>query len=158
MSVISKPDFSMVRKNIETALRLLYKNDHLLITNITEERSITHKFAEYIQKSFSEWHVDCEYNRLGLNRPKAILTQNSSFPDIIIHLRNTNDNLLVVEAKSIHSNNLKDTHDKDKIRAYIEDTNYQYSFGLWICFHDELSETQLDWYENHNGVCREVSL
>ena len=31
------------------------------------ERSLTHKLAEYLQCEFPDWHVDCEYNRHGLD-------------------------------------------------------------------------------------------
>lgn len=157
MSNIPKPDFTAVLHNIETALQLLYKHDRFLITNNTEERAITHKFAEYIQGLFPEWHVDCEYNRRGQSMPKSILGQHTTYPDIIIHLRNTNDNLLVVEAKSIHSDDHCDQNDKGKIKSFIEEGKYQYRFGLWICFHDDLNNTRLDWYRNDNGTCREVS-
>jgi hypothetical protein len=124
------PDFRMVETNINAAMHLLYRGDH--------------------------WHVDCEYNRRGLNRPKAILNQNTSYPDIIIHKRNTKANLLVVETKSIHSTDHSDIHDKEKIKAYIEDPDYQYRFGLWICFFDELSNVVMNWFENRDGRRREV--
>ena len=150
------PDFRMVETNINAAMHLLYRKDHFLITNSTSERSITHKLAEYIQQLFPHWHVDCEYNRRGLNRPKAILNQDTSYPDIIIHKRNTKTNLLVIEAKSIHSDDHSDTHDKEKIKAYIEDPEYQYRFGLWICFYDELSSVVMSWFENRDGRCSEV--
>lgn len=151
------PDFRMVETNINDALNLLYRNDRLLITNSTSERSITHKLAAYIQQLFPQWHVDCEYNRRGLRRPKDILDQDTSYPDIIIHQRNTTTNLLVIEAKSIYSADHTDTHDKKKIKAYIEDPEYQYRFGLWICFYDEISSVVTDWFENRDGRCREVA-
>lgn len=158
MSCLPKPTFNQVRRSIEKSLYLLYRNDHFLITNGTEERTITHKLAEYIQQQFLEWHVDCEYNRLGQGLPKAILSQNTSYPDIIIHHRNTRENLLVVEAKSIHSRDHSDVHDKKKIKAYIEDQDYRYQFGLWVCFYDDLAESRLCWFENNDGGCHGVFL
>jgi len=157
MSSISRPSFDEVRRKIETALQILYKNDHFLITNCTHERAITHKLAEHIQRLFPEWHVDCEYNRLGEELPKAIPSQDESYPDVIIHHRNTRDNILIIEAKSIHSNDRNDRHDKIKIKAYIEDSDYRYQFGLWICFYDDPAETKLDWFENQAGICCGVS-
>lgn len=35
------------------------------------ERSMTHKFAEHLQKYFPGWNVDCEYNRNGVS-PKLL--------------------------------------------------------------------------------------
>jgi len=158
MSHLPKLSFSRVHSRIEKALLLLYKNDHFLITNCTAERSITHKLAEYIQQFFPEWNVDCEYNRRGENRPKAIPSQETSYPDIIIHHRNTKHNLLIIEAKSIHSRKHDSVQDKEKIKAYVEDPDYQYRFGLWILFYDDLAQTRLDWFENHNGSCQEADL
>jgi hypothetical protein len=157
MSRLSKPGITRVRRNVEKALYLLYRNDHFLIINGTQERSITHKLAEYIQQQFPGWHVDCEYNRRGQRLPKAILSQDTSYPDIIVHHRNTRENLLVIEAKSIHSQDHSDAHDKKKVKAYIEDSDYQYQFGLWVCFYDDPAESQLDWFENLDGDCCEVS-
>jgi len=154
---ILRPDFQLIRSNIESALSLLYENDLDLITNNTSERAITHKLAGYIEPKFIGWNVDCEYNQVGEHLPKSILNQKTSFPDIIIHQRQQRDNLLVIEAKNIHSEDHSDKHDKDKIRAYIKDERYQYQFGLWICFFDKLSETRRDWFENKNGVCHKVT-
>jgi hypothetical protein len=153
---IRYPDVHTVTTKIGEALHLLYRNDQLLITNKASERSITHKLAEYIKPLFSEWHVDCEYNRLGFGLPKSLPDQATSYPDIIIHQRTAKANLLVIEAKSIHSHNNTGTDDRKKIKAYIEDSRYQYRFGLWICFYDELANVVMKWFENKNGHCCEV--
>lgn len=153
MGNISIPSFDEVQRTIEKALRLLYKNDLFLITNTTNERSITHKFAEYIQFLFPEWNVDCEYNRKGEGESKEIDGQKTSYPDIIVHLRNTKHNLLIIEAKTNHAQNYSNISDEEKIKKYIEDKKYGYRFGLWICFYDELEETKMDWFKNKNGKC-----
>ena len=85
MSDIFQPEFDIVRYKVELSLHHLYKNDHFLIMNSTNERSITHKLAEYLQRLFPEWHVDCEYNRRGENHSKDLPAQETSYPDIIIH-------------------------------------------------------------------------
>ena len=156
MSNEFQPEFEIIKHKVELALHHLYRNDHFLITNSTNERSITHKFSEYLQQLFSEWHVDCEYNRRGENHPKDLPDQETSYPDIIIHKRNTIDNLLIIEAKSIHSQNHSDEADKRKIFSFIQDERYAYCYGLWICFFDEISESQLDWFQNIEGSCCEV--
>ena len=153
---IFQPEFEEVRHKVELALHLFYKNDHFLITNTTNERSMTHKFAEYIYHYFPEWHVDCEYNRRGEDHPKDLQQQDTSYPDIIIHKRNTRENLLIIEAKSIHSQDHSDKTDKEKIVSFIDDNRYSYRFGLWICFYNELSESILDWFQNIDGHCHEV--
>lgn len=156
MNKVIYPDFTTVKTRVKEALQTLYKNDLFLITNATNEKTITHKLAEYIQPLFPEWNVDCEYNRKGERRPKSTLTKHTSYPDIIIHHRNTKDNLLVIEAKTIHSRNHKDTADKIKIKAYIKEPDYHYQFGLWICFYDDINDVKLDWFKNEYGNCIEV--
>jgi hypothetical protein len=58
-------------RKIEIGLELLFMSDWYLLKNNINERSITHKLAEHLQKSFIEWNVDCEFNR-NLNRPKIV--------------------------------------------------------------------------------------
>ena len=158
MNKINNLSFKEVKHRVENALNLLYEKDLFLITNGTNERTITHKLAGYLQLFFPEWYVDCEYNRRGENLPKALPQQDTSYPDIIIHRRNTRENLLIIEAKSIHSQDHTDLTDKIKIKAFIEDERYLYSFGLWICFHDELSHSRLDWFTNVNGRCGQLNI
>ena len=107
MKCIEKP----IKEKIERAIRMLLKNDLFLLMNNLEELTISHKLAEYLQQEFPDWHVDVEYNR---NKEQLKRLEEELFrPDIIVHIRNTNNNLLAVEIKK--SNNLKTLHvDKDR--------------------------------------------
>lgn len=79
----------------------------------TNERSLTHKLAEYLQLEFPEWNVDCEYNRNEVDTKKLDSFKRnissddtnavSVYPDIIIHHRGTKNNLIVIEAKKTSS-------------------------------------------------------
>ena len=59
---------------IKCCLQKLRKLDKDLLDINVNERTITHKLAEYLQKHFPEFNVDCEYNRylkiINLNHPK----------------------------------------------------------------------------------------
>jgi hypothetical protein len=127
-------------KNVEIALEMLGKNDRFLFEGDASERSITHKLAEYLQKQFPDWNVDCEYNRKGLN-PKSLRgikecagheDSDLVYPDIIVHLRNENSNLLVIEVKK---KLLSPKCDYKKLELFT-DTNgdYGYRLGLFIEF------------------------
>lgn len=117
--------------------RLILKDDHLFKVD-ANERSITHKLAEYIQSGFPGWHVDCEYNRNGtdtkrLDTFKKTIESNdtnavSVYPDIIIHHRDTKDNLVVIEAKK--SSNTGEDFDKEKLRAYKNDLGYMFAYKI----------------------------
>ena len=93
-----------IKKIIEDSLEDFFIKDQDLIEVNANERSISHKIAEYIQKRVPEWNVDCEYNRSvdyqdgGKDIPKRLQslvrniktndTEGSTvFPDIIIHKR-----------------------------------------------------------------------
>jgi len=52
-----------VKERAITAIDRLLKNDLLLLQNDVNERSVSHKLAEYLQIVFQNLHVDCEHNR-----------------------------------------------------------------------------------------------
>ena len=54
-------DFKEVENNLEIALNLLREKDSFLLQNNVSERSIAHKFAQYLTPLFPEHDVDCEY-------------------------------------------------------------------------------------------------
>jgi hypothetical protein len=168
MSNILMPSFDEVRHKIEKALRLLYKNDLFLITNTTNERSITHKLAEYIQILFPEWHVDCEYNRKGedIKRLYSIdecseqRKTNRIIPDIIIHHRCMHNNLLVIETKVKNKSDNDDICDRKKLQLLTQkDGEYGYEWGLYIQFHhneeNKIKKT-LTWYANGDQLNENV--
>ncbi len=157
VSTVLISSFEELNDKIKQVLIWLYKNEHFLITNTANEGSITHKFAEYIQFRFPEWNVDCEYNRRGEDVPEDLPNQDTSYSDVIIHLRNTQYNLVVIEAKRVRTKNSTNyeinEHDKSKIKTYVESPDYHYQFGLWIYFHRKIEEAKLCWFVSQNGKC-----
>lgn len=127
-----------VRCRLYAAYESLVEHDQTLLELDVNERSITHKLAEYLQTRFPEWNVDCEYNR---NReiPKRLThirdmvpaddtSGRTVFPDIIVHHRGKADNLLVIEAKK---NSTSDgSADEEKLKAYLAEHNYQFAFTV----------------------------
>jgi hypothetical protein len=45
--------------------------DSYLLEVDANERSMSHRFGMFLQSQLPEWHVDCEYNRDGVD-PKRI--------------------------------------------------------------------------------------
>src|SRR5271156_1841591 len=103
-----------IESKLRRAIRTLLREDGWLLRYDANERSITHKLAEYLQKEFRDWHVDCEYNldghddskKLDLPPKRNISSADTEartvFPDIIVHCRGKHAkrlNLLVLEAK-----------------------------------------------------------
>ncbi|MGC9972491.1 MAG: hypothetical protein ABSE56_18055 [Bryobacteraceae bacterium] len=116
--------------------------DRDLLAVNANERSMTHKFAEHLQREFPGWNVDCEYNRNG-EFPKVLRCRlnervspddeygHTVFPDIIVHRRRVRKSLLVLEAKTSGNS---DERDREKLEAFKTDENYTYSFAALLHF------------------------
>jgi hypothetical protein len=104
--------YQKIEKILKDAIDIFLKKDIGLLSIEVNERSLTHKFAEYLQQVIgNSWNVDCEYNRYG-NETKTIdnvkdivghktetddTKSKTIYPDIIIHKRGTaGHNLLVI--------------------------------------------------------------
>jgi len=137
-------DQRVINEGVQRAADILLKHDSLLLELDVNERSITHKFAEYLQAEFPEWHVDCEYNRRE-NLPKVLqvaaaepvraddTNAKTVYPDIIVHHRNTGENLLVIEIKK-SSNPDPGAWDRKKLEAFKEDDDYKYLYAIFLKF------------------------
>jgi len=141
-----------VREGLERSLKRLTTEDEYLFRVNVNERTLTHKLAEYLQCHFGGWNVDCEYNRNGVDPKKLLNLSNcrpetddedgcTVFPDIIVHKRGRSEdgeparNLLVIEAKK-SSNRTDPKKDYDKLRLYKQELRYQHSafvvFGVGL--------------------------
>lgn len=127
-----------VRARIEAAYADLLEQDAHLLEVDANERSITHKLAEYLQHRFPDWHIDCEYNRNGDLPKKLAMTVESIhtddaegktvYPDIVVHHRGSTENLLVIEAKK--STTSSSGRDADKLEAYKSEHGYRFAFAI----------------------------
>lgn len=140
-----------VKRKVRTAIELLIKKDAPLLKIDINERSITHKLALYLQDSFKGWDVDCEYNRNRYDTKRLSIggdvrltvetTQTDDeqgktvYPDIIVHHRGTDQNLLVVEVKKTTSHVSKD-FDLNKLHEYKRQLGY--SYALFLNFPSEI--------------------
>ncbi len=134
------PSQADVCRRVVAAICRLDQHDRGLLARDANERSITHKLAEHLQREFPDWHVDCEYNRRGespkrLNLPLEGLKVDAGateartvFPDVIIHRRGTDRNLVVIEVKK--RSGIEDTKDREKIEAFSRSPEYHYEYGL----------------------------
>ena len=140
---------------LKKSLNELYENDALLLKKDYDihERTVCHRLAVYIERNLkSDFHVDVEYNRMRTSYGshdigdvigKSLNWENSGegssfvYPDIIIHKRDTDQNLMDIEVKMAWKNQKKNL-DYEKINMYINQLKYR--FGVYI----ELSENQKD--------------
>jgi hypothetical protein len=125
-------------------IRAFLAREHVLLEVDANERSLSHKLAEYLQAEFQGWNVDCEYNR-DVDRVKQLpapeQTQTDAedgatiFPDIIVHRRKRPENLLVIEVKKTSNRSQAGTaRDAAKLGGLTGGGHYKYACGvhLWI--------------------------
>jgi len=126
-------EFLVIKEKIEKAIRMLLKNDLFLLKTNADEWAISHQYAGYLQNQFVEWHVDVEYNR---DKDKIKEWKNKPIrPDIIVHIRDTDNNLLVIENKK--SDNLETIDaDVERLRWFTSpEEKFKYQFGALVIFH-----------------------
>jgi hypothetical protein len=140
------PSKSIVKQKLNTALEKLMYRDAYLLKNDLNERSITHKLALYLENEFENWDVDCEYNRDARrkvhpaknlekrlkNTKKSDVLEISVYPDIIVHHRGTDENLLIIEVKKDSIAN-DGEYDIMKLREYRAQLGYRYAAYIELC-------------------------
>lgn len=146
-----------IKNKIEASLKVLNDNDSILLENSVNERTISSKFAMYLQSQF-DLTVDHEYNKHGENARKVLMDikecskkKKSDYviPDIIVHERkNDEHNILVIEMKKKR----KDNCDIKKLEKFTEQSGiFGYKLGLFIRF-DSSNKPKLMWFENGREI------
>lgn len=136
------------------ALSNLLAHDSYLLTVDANERSIVFRFAIYLQARLSDWSVDCEFNRDGVE-PKRLghleLYPGSDdeeaktvFPDVIAHHRGTDENYLVVECKKSTSR-VDRQIDIRKLRGYKEQLGYVHALFIEVGTGGQACIDTLEW-------------
>lgn len=129
-----------IESRIDSALHDLVSRDSYLLETGLGERCIAHRFAVHLANVFSEWDIDCEYNRNGHRFKELPLSEECRdlfrktdrvVPDIVVHKRGKDGpNLLAIEIK-IDGRPGEDC-DLTKLCGYMSMIGY--SFGLYVCF------------------------
>jgi hypothetical protein len=141
---------------VVTALREFYACETHLLEKDLGERTLTHRLAVHLEKQFSGWDVDCDYNRLGertLRLPHGTIVSTddalgkSVYPDIVVHQREIPNNLLAVEVRKA-ANHQPMEHDQHKLRAL---TDPHLWFAYWIGVLLTLGKTNITWSEVYVG-------
>ena len=120
-----------IGKAVLSALDALFHKDaNLLAVNVAEQ-TIAACLARHLQEHFPEHDVDVEYNRMG-GAPKTVAWSDKPeqvYPDIIVHRRRTETNILAIELKKTSN---PETKDKDllKLAAYRRDLGYLHALFL----------------------------
>jgi len=138
----------MVRGKVQNAIETLIERDAYLLELDAHEVSVSHKLAEYLQQEFPEWNVDCEFNKYyGKTKTLEEYEKDRVRPDIIVHRRGTDEDLLVIEIKLTTSND-DICSEKEKVELYTEDEDLDYQHGLFLHLKagDEAGVEDTEWY------------
>lgn len=157
MENVTSLAFEVIESRLNRAVALFAKRDEQLVAQDASERAMTHWVAVYLQDEFAEWHVDVEYNRnqgdvkrVYAQVPPEVSTHSDEaltvFPDIIVHRRGSNENLLVVEAKK--SAPRLPSFDDLKLRSYTDpDLGLAYAWGAAIVLTAVENQSAVSWYQ-----------
>lgn len=121
---------------VRQALDDLIARDAFLISEMADERALTHRLGMYLQRLMFDMDVDCEYNRIGsAGKPKWLYDCDGYIrPDVIVHRRGTSENLIIIEAKKNADENGK-CFDLEKLKGMTDrDGDYRYQVGYFIDF------------------------
>jgi hypothetical protein len=122
---------------VVAGLAEFYARETYLFEKDLGERTLTHRLAVQLEKHFSGWDVDCDYDKLGertLRLPHGTIVSTddhlgkSVYPDIVVHQREIPNNLLAIEVRKAN-NHQPPEHDHHKLRAL---TDPHLWFAYWI--------------------------
>src|SRR5258708_2132341 len=124
---------------VVAALQEFYARETFLFEKDLGERTLTHRLAVQLEKQFSGWEVDCDYNRLGertLRLPHGTIVSTddhlgkSVYPDIVVHQRAIPNNLLALEVRKAGNHQPPELAHK-KLRVLPDPHLW---FAYWIGF------------------------
>src|SRR6476661_2467922 len=148
---------------VVTALAEFYAHEAFLLERDLGERTLTHRLAVHLEKQFSGWNVDCDYNRLGertLRLPKGTMVSTddhlgkSVYPDIVVHQRGIPNNLLAIEVRK-DSNHQPVEHDQHKLQA-LTDPHLWFAYRIGVLV--TLGKKQVTSSEVYVGGALDMSL
>ena len=126
---------------VVTGLAEFYAHETYLFEKDLGERTLTHRLAVHLEKQFSGWTIDCDYNRLGertLRLPHGTIVSTddqfgkSVYPDIVVHQREIPNNLVAIEVRKA-ANHQSPEHDQHKLRALTDPHLwFAYRIGLFV--------------------------
>ena len=141
---------------VAKALSHLLERDSYLLEIDANERSIAYRFALYLQEQLPALHVDCEYNRDGID-PKRIqhfyvspeledTEAKTAFPDVIAHVRGTKTNYLVIELKK-STNTVDRKFDFAKLRGYKHTLGYEHALFIELSAGGKSGVCRVEWVD-----------
>jgi len=158
-------DKRSVTEIIMSCVDKLHNKDKYLFDCKACERCLMFRFAYYLQIKFSNYYVDCEFNKMGFNNYKhetkvetidqgKILKK--MYADIIVHKRNSNiqNNFICLEIKKIRR---KMNYDLERLKNMTRINGfrynninyiYAYDYGFFIYLPKDKRKFEIRIFEN----------
>ena len=134
-----------IKEKLSSALEKFYKENKSELEIDVNEDTLNCKLACILKKEFKGYKVHCFYNRHKKDI-KKMADKTRIFPDIIVHIPDTDENnLLAIEVKK-KSNKSKEDRKQDvkKLKDLTgEKCDFHYQLGVFI---------DLDRYKNEDTV------
>lgn len=146
-------DLNILKRIILIALKEFLRKDSMLLELNVREEAVSHRVAFYLEQALEQKKddlsfdseiieslvVDCEYDKHrdvekildGLIEKYPKKPTEEVRPDIVLHKRSSDINLVVIEIKKEKSDNKQ--YAKDKVLAFVE-SSYKYKLGIYIEF------------------------
>lgn len=155
--------FHEVQQILFNSIARLFRDDLFLLEYDVHERTIAHRLAIYLEESFKNYHVDCEYNNDldSESGRKQVYNTNGApcgyvLPDIIIHHRGLNgpeNNLLVIELKKMEGDESALVGDRNKLRNFTASNGpshlaYRWGVLLVLGVKENAGQFEVEWFED----------
>ena len=137
---------------VKESISELYSLDSFLLERKLCERCLVHRLAVYLEKRFSSYFVDCEFNKSFYREivgNKVLSNINGNYVDIIVHNRNNipGDNLLCFEIKRSTNYSGRDK-DRENLRILTAMGRFEYQLGFYIILGNSLGSTVVELYSD----------
>jgi hypothetical protein len=144
-----------IQKCVKEVSKKIIKYDRRLLELSCHEQATAHQIGCYLKKYYSDWNIDCEYDRKGTVQKELPDTGKTDRIrlDIIIHRREKKENLLCIETKK-RSRPKKEFETAKKKLQDLTDRNgyYGYRFGLLMILKKKEPYIECEWFHNGNAV------
>ncbi|MFA5156988.1 MAG: hypothetical protein WC532_06315 [Candidatus Omnitrophota bacterium] len=155
-------ELNIIKNQIQLCLNKLYTNDEILFDrnngNGLCERCLVFRFGLYLQETFPNYFVDCDFNSAILNgrlvsgKPITNLDYSTTnrFVDIIVHKRTQppGTDFICFEIKKWNNTN-KYGAEKDRNNLRVLTSQYGYEYGFDLIFGKTIETTK--WAIFRNG-------
>ena len=157
---------SQIKSKINNALNCFYSENHEMFENWKTKKSYVYAFSKILEKEFDSWDVDCYYVHYGRSthanfsyddrfckaKDDSVICEEclnqkwcKACPDIVIHHRNTQEQLLIIQTVLSCRNQSKIVQDLEKIENFIDGYNDCYIYGLFINWAPFQKQLSLKW-------------